>query len=689
MKLPITTEQLTNLGLNPETAKTFLQQINDVARVSQTPAEVWQAISTQLLSADYHFDIHLFLYSTIYPHWHTVPESAPAWIPSKAIISTANLAKVMSTLGIEDVKTFHHWTTQSTDRFLQEMVDRLHIVFDQPYQAICDLTQGVESPRWFPGAQMNITNSCFNAPEDATAIVYEKTDQTMGRLTYLELNHLSNRVANSLLQQGYAAGDAIGIAMPMNHYAIAIYLGIIKMGGIVVSIADSFSSEEIAIRLHVARAKAIFTQDFIPWDKKKIPLYDKVKPKQVTPSLKVIVVACDDYVSTPLRETDDTWDNFLVEDDAYTATACEPMSACNILFSSGTTGTPKAIIWNHTTAIKAASDAYFHQNIEANDVVAWPTNLGWMMGPWLIFAALINQASIALYHGAPKDRGFGLFVQHAKVTMLGLVPTLVSAWRHTHCMEKLDWSAIKAFSSSGECSNPEDMLYLMSLAGYKPIIEYCGGTEIGGAYLSSTVIENNYPSLFTTPAMGSNFVIVDEEGHITSQGEVAIIPPSIGLSTELLNADHHHVYFENMPTMQDGTVLRRHGDQLKELIGGHYSILGRVDDTMKLGGIKISAAEIERTLTGVPYINEVAAIAASPNDTGPHLLVIYAATTASLDKRSVLKEMQHKINTLLNPLFKIHDIVFTNELPKTASNKIMRRVLRKQYHASGTHDKIK
>ena len=106
-----------------------------------------------------------------------------------------------------------------------------------------------------------------------------------------------------------------------------------------------------------------------------------------------------------------------------------------------------------------------------------------MMGPWLIFAALINRGSIALYLDAPKDRGFGEFIQHAKVNMLGVVPTLVAAWRQSKCMEKLDWSAIDIFSSTGECSNPEDMLYLMSLAGYKPIIEYCGGTEIGGAYL--------------------------------------------------------------------------------------------------------------------------------------------------------------------------------------------------------------
>jgi len=216
------------------------------------------------------------------------------------------------------------------------------------------------------------------------------------------------------------------------------------------------------------------------------------------------------------------------------------------------------------------------------------------------------------------------------------------------------------------------MFYLMSLAGYKPVIEYCGGTEIGGAYVSSTVIENNYPSLFTTPTMGSDFTIIND-------GEVAIIPPSIGLSTTLLNADHHEVYFADMPRLPNGKILRRHGDQMQKLPDGHYSILGRVDDTMNLGGIKISAAEIERVLTGIPDIIEVAAIAVPPPDNGPSLLVIYAATNADLDKKMVMSEMQKKINAHLNPLFKIHDVIFRKDLPKTASNKIMRRMLRKEF----------
>ncbi|EKD72087.1 MAG: AMP-dependent synthetase and ligase [uncultured bacterium] len=174
--------------------------------------------------------------------------------------------------------------------------------------------------------------------------------------------------------------------------------------------------------------------------------------------------------------------------------------------------------------------------------------------------------------------------------------------------------------------------------------------------------------------------IIDQLGHVADQGEVAIVPPSIGLSTTLLNADHHQIYFEAMPTL-DNKPLRRHGDQIKRLSHHTYSIQGRVDDSMNLGGIKVSAAEIERAITGLPEISEVAAIAVTPPNHGPSQLIIYAVTKTNLDKQVLIKAMQKKINTNLNPLFKISDIVLINEMPKTASNKIMRRLLRDQYNA--------
>jgi acetyl-CoA synthetase len=672
----VSAQEIISCGLTPLAAETLSNEINTC--LTTLPADqAWQKISKHILQPHHPLKLHTYLFSQIFPNWHADPASAPAWIPDDQLIKESNLHRLMTELAITSVANFRSWASTQYADFWRCMIRKIGIVFKKPCSEICDLSNGVESPDWLPNAKFNISDSCFTAAGNSPAMIFYNHQQVLQTMSYGELNHVASCIANSLLNNQFLAGDAIAIAMPMTVEAIAIYLGIIKMGGVVVSIADSFSSEEMATRLRLSNAKGIFTQDYILRGDKKIPLYAKVTAANAP---KAIIFPCEKTVTEALREPDLTWQTFLSDIPLAESYPCDPQSSCNILFSSGTTGDPKAIPWIHTTPIKCASDAYLHQNIQPGDVLAWPTNLGWMMGPWLIFAALINKATIAIYPDVARDRAYGEFVQNAKVTMLGVVPTLVAAWRQSHCMEGLDWQQIKAFSSTGECSNADDMFYLMALAGYKPVIEYCGGTEIGGSYLTSTVIENNYPAVFTTAAFGLDLVLLDEDGNLTNNGEVALIPPSIGLSTILLNAKHHDVYFANMPTLV-GKILRRHGDQARRLQNGYYCILGRMDDTMNLGGIKVSSAEIERALIGINAITETAAIAISPPNGGPSQLVIYATTTNNLNKEKMLKEMQTRINQHLNPLFKIHDVVFTNELPKTASNKIMRRVLRKNYYA--------
>lgn len=650
----------------------------DLLAKHRSPEKAWQEISRQLLADNAPFATHHAVFTSLFPNWHESPDSAPVWIPSEADIAKTNIMAFMTEVGINTVKEFHRYTRENSANFWQSMLQKLLIIFKEPPTDICDLSKGMTHPNWLPHASMNIADSCFTGNQDDTALIFEDSNHQIVKMSFAELDKLSNQIANSLVQAGFQAGDGIAIIMPMHQYAVATYLGIIKMGGVVISIADSFSPHEIAVRLQIANAVGVFTQDYSPWSVKRIPIYEKITAAN---GPRAIVLTAATHTDVKCRAVDQFFKDFLVDNNQFTSVARSAMSPCNILFSSGTTADPKAIPWNHCTPIKAASDGYLHQNIQAGDVITWPTNLGWMMGPWLVFAGLINHAAVALYTGAPKGREFGEFVEKAHVTMLGVVPTLVATWRQSHCMEGLDWHRIKAFSSTGECSNAEDMFYLMWLARYKPVIEYCGGTEIGGAYVSSTMVENNYASLFTTPTMGSDFTILNEKGDVDQLGEVVLIPPALGLSVSLLNADHDKVYYSGMPLL-NGVPLRRHGDQICALKHHTYAILGRVDDTMNLGGIKVSAAEIERAIADMPAIQETAAIAIKPLDHGPSQLVIYAVTDATLDKATTQADMQKRINQFLNPLFKIHDLVFVKELPKTSSNKIMRRVLRKEYPSS-------
>ena len=670
MAKKLTRENLIGCGLDISTSECLLERINPLL-ASLPAAACWREISQTVLTPEHPFALHQLLHNTVFADWEGV--AVPAWFPAADKIEKTNIAAVMRELNLDAYEAFHSWSVHHRADFWELMIERLGIQFHRKFSEVVDLSKGDEFPKWLVDAQLNIVESCFNAPSDATAIVFQSEDSTLSTITYGKLNALINRVANGLVNAGFQPGDPIAVNMSMHPESVAVYLGIIKAGGVVISVADSFAPDEIQMRLRIANAKGIFTQDYIRRAGRQLPLYARVVDANAP---KAIVLSRGEEPQIELRNGDLTWEGFLSDSDRFDAVGCNPHDHTNILFSSGTTGEPKAIPWTQTTPIKCAVDAYLHHDIQQGDVLAWPTNLGWMMGPWLIYASLINQGTIALYDGTATERKFGEFVQNARVTMLGVVPSIVRAWKNTDCMKGLDWRAIKAFSSTGECSNTEDMLFLMSLAGYRPIIEYCGGTEIGGGYLTGTTVQPAAPATFTTPALGLDIAICDEEGQPTDNGEVFVTPPSIGLSTELLNKDHHEVYFEGTPQLSKLPPLRRHGDGVERLVDGYYRIHGRVDDTMNLGGIKVSSAEIEEVLNAVNGIREVAAIAVPPPDGGPSQLVIYAVLVPEADTGSLHASLRSAIREHLNPLFRIHDVVVVNALPRTASNKIMRRILR-------------
>ncbi|MHB1947233.1 MAG: AMP-binding protein [Gammaproteobacteria bacterium] len=668
------TNQFSELGLTPSEITKFTTQINqDLQTLS--PEHCWQKMVKELRASSYPFRLHALLYKTIYPDWDKVP--APAWFPDEKLIAETHIAKQMREMHCKTYAEFHQWSVTHNADFWEKIIKILNIKFDKPYSALVDLSAGVEHPKWLVDAKFNIAKSCFQADPSHIAIISQSEQGKITHITYRELDKLSNRIANSL-NQYLKKGDRVAIIMPMTYYAVAIYLGVIKAGCAVVAIPDSFAPDEIAMRFRIANVNMVFCQDKVIRDGKDLPFYEKMLAANAPTT---IVIPADKNLSVTLRTQDQLWNSFLSDNEEFESVSCLPHDYINILFSSGTTGEPKAIPWDQTTPIKCASDAYFHHDIKPHDVFCWPTNLGWMMGPWLIFASLLNKATIALYEGAPTKQNFGKFIQDTKVTLLGVVPTLVRTWRLSGCMEGLDWSAIKLFTSTAERSNIEDMLYLMSLVNYRPVIEYCGGTEVAGSYITGTLIQPAAPAACTTPTLGLDFVLLDENGNTTNNGEVALIPPSMGFSTELLNKDHHQVYYADMPKTPDGKILRRHGDQAEYYANGFYRLLGRADDTMKLGGIKVSSAEIEATLNILPEIYETAAVAINPADGGPSLLVVFIVLkhTISSDKHTLKNKLQTVIKEHLNPLFKIHDVVIVENLPRTASNKVMRRILRDEY----------
>ncbi|NOR29180.1 MAG: AMP-binding protein [Lutibacter sp.] len=599
----------------------------------------------------------------------------PFWKPSKEIIEQSNIYKMMQEHSFNNYDDFWKWSVTNKEDFWEATAQNLGIKLAKQYTSILDISKGVENSQWLKDAKLNIVDSCFQNSDESIAIIFQEEEKQLQKVTQKELLRLVNKIANGLVDLGLKQGDKIAINMPMTVEAVAIYLAGIKAGMPIVTIADSFTPNEIAVRLKITEPKIIFTQDVLQRAGKELPLFSKVVEAKA-PKAVVLKVSEENI---PLRKDDVFWSVFLSSNTSFETVIQNPEAIITILFSSGTTGEPKAIPWTHTTPIKGASDGYYHQDIHKNDVVCWPTNLGWMMGPWLVFSALINKATMALYYGAPMGEGFGEFVQNSKITMLGVIPSFVKHWKASSCMENYNWNSIKCFSSTGEVSNPSEMEYLMQLANNKPVIEYCGGTEIGGGYVTSTVVQPNITSEFSTQALGGEFVLLDENNNKSTKGELFIIPPIMGLSNTLLNRNHFEVYYKDTPTYK-GQLLRRHGDELEQLENGYYKAQGRVDDAMNLGGIKVSSVQIEAIINKLQFVKESAAIAVSPKDGGPSLLVIYyVEITSNVLDEERLNEAKISIRKQLNPLFKVTDLVKINSLPRTASNKVMRRKLRDLY----------
>ncbi|MGB1586595.1 MAG: AMP-binding protein [Thermoplasmatota archaeon] len=622
--------------------------------------QAWRAaVEGPLADPQTPFEAHWEAYQAA---WQGSPAPHFAWEPSDATRGHANLTWLAQRANVGP-EHLHAWTVEHREAFWSAMLGRLDIPFHQPPASI--LEGDPRDPVWLRDARLNVAQACWG-DDDAPAIYCGREGSNdVETWTHCDLRRSANQISNGLLAR-YQHGDAIALYMPMNAICVAAYLAIVQAGLRVVSIPDSFAPEEVATRLRLGDAKAIVTVASFQRGGRAVPMAPKAEEAAAQVGAEVLVAG------------DDAWDAFL-GDDAFDAVACHPQDVTNVLFSSGTTGEPKAIPWTHLTPIKAAVDGHLHQDIHPGDVVAWPTNIGWMMGPWLIYAALVNRATIALYEGVPTGEGFLEFLRRTRTTMLGVVPAIVRAWREKGVAKPHDLPDVRVLSSTGEASNAYDYLYLMSLTGYRaPVIEYCGGTEIGGAHITGSVLRPAAPAVFSTPAMGMDFVILEDGQHVApgGHGQIFLIPPSLGLSQRLLNRDHHAEYYEGLPAGPEGQVLRRHGDEVHVIGNGYWSAGGRADDTMNLGGIKVSSIELEAAMNGAP-VSETAAVAIPPEGGGADRLVVFAVATEPVEALKPL--LQDRIKKRLNPLFRIHDVVLVDALPRTASNKVMRRELRAQY----------
>jgi acetyl-CoA synthetase len=351
-----------------------------------------------------------------------------------------------------------------------------------------------------------------------------------------------------------------------------------------------------------------------------------------------------------------------------------------VIHTSGTTGRPKGAVHTHCGfPVKAAQDMAHSMDVKAGNVVWWMTDMGWMMGPWLVFGTLALGATMVLYDGAPDrpgpDRTWELVARHG-VTHLGLSPVLVRTLR-PHGEEPVrrhDLACLRAIASTGSPWDPEawNWLFRTVLGGRKPILNYSGGTEISGGIVCGNLFRPLKPCAFSGPVPGMDADVVDDAGAPVRGrvGELVIRKPWIGMTRGFWKDRDR--YLETYWSRFEGVWL--HGDFAAIDEDGLWYILGRSDDTIKIAGKRVGPAEVESVLNAHPAVQESAAIGV-PDPVKGEVLVAFCVPRSEADDR-LRAELVDLVTSHLGKPMRPKAILFVDALPRTRNAKVMRRVIR-------------
>jgi acetyl-CoA synthetase len=613
------------------------------------------------------------------------------WHPSPELIAQSNLQSFINRHRLGSFDELMRRSTTEIPWFWDTVLRDLGVEFYKPYEKVVDLSKGKATPQWCAGGEMNIVHNLLDkyagTPTDKKiAVTSETEDGKSRRLTYAELRAEVNKMAATLRPLGLGKGDAIGVFMPMVPEIVIAMLAIIKIGGIFLPLFSGFGASAIVSRLKDADAKALFTADGT-FRRGKFcamrPTADEAAAQVPTVKHLIVLTKNSEWVVAAGR----TEESLPLRTAAVT-TKTEKTSAEDVMmliYTSGTTGRPKGAVHTHCGfPIKAAQDMWHGLDLQADETLFWLTDMGWMMGPWLVFGTLVLGATMMLYDGAPDfpgpDRVWKLCTDHG-VTALGVSPTLIRALRTygDEIVNRHDLTRLRKFASTGEPWNPDPWLWLFRVVGREklPIFNYSGGTEISGGILMGNVLTPMKPCAFSGPLPGMAADVVDENGKSIrgKVGELVIREPWIGMTRGFWRDQQRYLdtYWSRWP---DVWV---HGDWAAIDDDGLWYILGRSDDTIKIAGKRVGPAEVESILVAHAQVSEAAAVGVPDSIKGEALVCFCVLKNGDNASADVAQELKQSVARDLGKALAPREIIFVSDIPKTRNAKVMRRIVRAAY----------
>ena len=614
------------------------------------------------------------------------------WSPDEGIVQNSNLQRFLSQHGLSDFAALGKRALDEPHWFWNAVIEHHDIRFSRPYDRILDLSDGVAWPRWCINGQTNLATNCLDrnlelGRGDVTAIVYEGEDGTVRRWTYAELAAASARCAAGLRAIGLGRGDVVALYMPMVPEVAAGFFAIASIGAVALPLFSGFGPAAVAGRLRDASAKAVITADGTMRRGRVIEMKTTLdRALDEAPSVRKVVVLGHLGIATGLVEgRDHDWHE--LTSGAETSAPAVEMDADDplmVIFTSGTTGRPKGTIHTHCGAmVKNALDLGMLLDMRTGDVLLWMSDMGWLVGPKTIIGSALLGATLILAEGTPDYPDDGRLLRLAEehnATFLGMAPTVARSFmgQDPAIVTRHDLSSLRVLVSTGELWDRDSWLWFFNAVGKgrRPILNYAGGTEIGGAILIGTVHHPLRPCAFGGPVPGTGAVIVDAEGQPVPEGrkgELAMQQTSIGLTRGLWNDRQR--YMDTYWNRHPGLWLQ--GDVASVDSDGLWYLHGRADDTIKVAGKRTGPGEIEQLLLETGLVSEAAAVGVPDALKGEAIVCACVRNrTADTPDAEAAEILGDAVAAGLGTPFRPREIRFVEDLPKTRNQKIMRRVVR-------------
>ena len=546
--------------------------------------------------------------------------------------------------------------------------------------------------RWFLGGKLNACYNCLdrhiqNGLGSKTAILWEGESEGARTLSYQDVYASVNKLANAIKSLGVGKGDRVAIYMPMIPEAAFAMLACARIGAIHTVIFGGFSVDSLRERIQDAQAKLLITADGGYRRGKIVPLKE-VSDKAVLecPSIHHLIVVQRTKEAVSMKRGRDWWYHDLMKkaDDYCEPEQMDSEDSLFILYTSGTTGKPKGIL--HTTGgymTGVTNTTQWVFDLKPRDIFWCTADVGWVTGhSYIVYGPMANAATQVMYEGTPdypsRDR-FWKIIEKYKVSIFYTAPTAIRAFMKwgTQWPEGCDLSSLRLLGSVGEPINPEAWIWYYETIGKKkcPIVDTWWQTETGSILISSLPgVTPGKPGSATRPLPGIKAVLLNEEGKemTTGGGYLGIKGPWPSMLRGIWGDPQRYqqTYWSRFKDIYFP------GDGLKIDKDGYYWLLGRVDDIMLVAGHNISTMEVESALVDHPSVAESAVVGISDELKGQAIaafVILKEGHQPGHDMQEILKEhVVHKIGAIARP----KKILFTTDLPKTRSGKIMRRLLR-------------